>query len=345
MHKNSNLVVSLCVVAYNEENCLPSLLDDIKAQDYPHERIEVVLIDSLSTDNTKKIMLEFQHNNKDFWNVQVLDNVKKLQAPGWNVAIKNYQGDIITRIDAHSSITVDFVSNNVKLHENGEYVTGGPRPNIIDDCTPWKNVLLMAEQSMFGSGIAKYRHEGKQMYVNSLFHGSYRREVFDKVGGFDEQLGRTEDNEIHYRIRQAGYKICFSPSILSYQHARNSLKQMLKQKFGNGYWVVLTLKACPECLSIYHFVPLAFVLGIMFTSLMACFGIWQFALLMWGIYWLMALLMSTFVTRNEKKHVVQLFLPVLFFLLHLSYGLGSLRGVFKLPFWKYQKKNYLEESR
>ena len=69
MHKNSNLVVSLCVVAYNEENCLPSLLDDIKAQDYPHERIEVVLIDSLSTDNTKKIMLEFQHNNKDFWNL------------------------------------------------------------------------------------------------------------------------------------------------------------------------------------------------------------------------------------------------------------------------------------
>ena len=181
MCKDSSLIVSVCVVAYNEENNLPNLLKDIVAQDYPHDKIEVVLIDSCSTDNTKNIMLEFQNQQKDFWNIQVLDNKKKKQASGWNVAIKNYKGDLISRIDAHSSITENFVSENVKLQMEGEYVTGGPRPNIIDEKTPWKETLLLAEQSMFGSSIAKYRRNGEKVYVNSLFHGTYRREVFEKL--------------------------------------------------------------------------------------------------------------------------------------------------------------------
>ena len=193
-------------------------------------------------------------------------------AGGWNVILKNYHGDAVVRIDAHAEIPEDFVEKNVKVLESGEYVSGGLRPNIIDESTPWKETLLLAEQSMFGSSIAPYRRSEKKTYVKSVFHGAYKREVFDKVGFFNEQLGRTEDNEINYRIREAGYKICYSPDIVSYQHTRNSLKAMLKKKYGNGYWVALTLKACPKCLSVYHFVPLCFVLGIIGTSILAAFG-------------------------------------------------------------------------
>ena len=123
------------------------------------------------------------------------------------------------RVDAHASIPREFVRKNVEILETGEMVSGGPRPNIIDESTPWKETLLLAEQSMFGSSMASYRRSQKKQYVKSLFHGAYRREVLEKVGGFDEQLGRTEDNEFHYRIRKAGYKICYSPGIISYQHA------------------------------------------------------------------------------------------------------------------------------
>ena len=125
---------------------------------------------------------------------------------------------------------------------------------------------------MFGSSAASYRRSEKKSYVKSVFHGAYKREVFDNVGGFDEQLGRTEDNEIHYRIRKAGYKICYSPDIISYQHTRSTLKGMLKQKYGNGYWVALTLKVCPGCLSFYHFVPLCFVIGIIGVSILKAIG-------------------------------------------------------------------------
>lgn len=343
MFENDSLVVSVCIVAYNEETVLPNLMQNIISQDYPHEKMEIVLVDSNSTDNTKEIMRRFREEQKDFKNIQVLDNPKQCQAAGWNVAIRHYTGDIITRIDAHASIPSDFVSENVKLLIQGEYITGGPRPNIIDESTPWKDTLLLAEQSMFGSSIAKYRRGGEKVYVKSLFHGSYRREVFENVGGFDEQLGRTEDNELHYRIRKAGYKICFSPNIISYQYARNSLRKMLKQKYGNGFWVALTLKACPRCLSIYHFVPLGFVLAIILTGIMAVMGSPFLAIFLWGSYWGLAITMGLVAVRGEKKNLCQLLLPFLFFLLHISYGVGSLMGLAKLPFWHYEHKDYLKE--
>ena len=282
-------------------------------------------------------MEKFKKENKDFCNIQVLDNPQKKLAGGWNVILKNYHGDAVVRIDAHAEIPEDFVEKNVKVLESGEYVSGGLRPNIIDESTPWKEALLLAEQSMFGSSIAPYRRSEKKTYVKSVFHGAYKREVFDKVGFFNEQLGRTEDNEINYRIREAGYKICYSPDIVSYQHTRNSLKAMLKQKYGNGYWVALTLKACPKCLSIYHFVPLCFVLGIIGTSILAAFGFPILAYLMWGLYWLVAVGMSFLSVKGEKKTWCQLALPFLFFLLHISYGIGSLVGMIKLPFWKYKR--------
>ena len=331
------MIISVCVVAYNEERALPDLLECIKSQDYPHDKIEVVLIDSMSDDTTKTIMKRFSDENKDFKNIQVLDNPGKKQAMGWNVAIKNYRGDAILRVDAHASIPFDFVRKNVEVLESGEFVSGGIRPNIIQEKTSWKETLLLAESSMFGSSAASYRRSEKKSYVKSVFHGAYKREVFDNVGGFDEQLGRTEDNEIHYRIRKAGYKICYSPDIISYQHTRSTLKGMLKQKYGNGYWVALTLKVCPGCLSFYHFVPLCFVIGIIGVSILKAIGYPFFSYLMWGMYWLCSVLMSFIAVKGQKKNLYQLSLPILFFLLHVSYGIGSLVGMMKLPFWKYRK--------
>ena len=113
---------------------------------------------------------------------------------------------------------------------------------------------------------------------------------------------------------------------------------MLKQKYGNGYWVSLTLKACPKCLEIYHFIPLAFVFGIILTTVLALLGMPLLGELMWGAYWLLAILMAVLSIRGQKKHINMILLPVLFFLLHVSYGIGSLVGLIKLPFWKYTKK-------
>lgn len=327
------MTVSLCVIAYNEENALNSLLDDIRAQDYPHDKLEIVLVDSMSTDKTRAIMNDFAGEDNGFIRVKVVENPRKIQAAGWNVAIKTSECDIIIRVDAHATIPESFVSQNVEDIESGEYVVGGQRPNIAEKDTPWMNTLLLAESSMFGSSIAPYRNSQKKTYVKSVFHGAYRREVFEKAGLFNEELGRTEDNELHYRIREAGYKICYDPEIISHQHVRGSWRGMLKQKFGNGKWIGLTLGVCPGCMSIYHFVPFAFVLAIIVSILCAAFG-WSLPLVLLAFAYAAAdLLMSVMAVIGQKKYWQYLLLPVIFFSLHVAYGIGTMVGLIRLPSW------------
>ncbi len=331
------MLVSFAIVAYNEENTLPKLLCDLNAQDYPHGKIEVLLIDSASEDSTKDIMLAFAKKKNDFHSVKVLDNPQKLIPCGHNVALDNYTGDALVRLDAHASMPSDFISKNVSVLLSGESACGGRRPNIIDQKTPWKEILLVAEQSMFGSSFAPYRNGKNKMYTSSLFCGMYRREVYDKVGGYNELLPRSEDNDMTYRIRKAGFKLCYCPDIIFYQHTRNSLPKMLKQKFLNGYWIGKTMGISPKCFSLFHFVPFLFVLGIIFTSVLACLGLPALMYAMWSAYFL--LVFSITVLESIKKfRIYNLLLPIIFLLLHLSYGIGTLFGFIVLPFWIYQIK-------
>lgn len=333
------MIITVGVIAYNEKKSLGSLLKDICAQTYDHKKIEVILVDGNSTDNTKKIMETFKKNNqKDFYDVKVLSNPKRTQPCGWNVVLNNYSGDAVVRIDAHASIPSNFIEKNIETLSGGEDICGGFRPNIIDSPTPWKETLLLVETSMFGSSIAPYRRQQGKSYVNSLFHGAYKREVFDKVGFFNEALVRTEDNEIHHRMQQAGFKLCFNPEIISYQHTRNSLKGMIKQKFGNGKWIGLTLSVSPKCLSYYHFVPFLFVMGIIFCSIFACFGyplLLEILLLLYSMFDFVNTV-SCFTMRDIHFHYF--LLPFLFPLMHIAYGVGTLVGIFQIPFWKKKLK-------
>ncbi|MBO5007464.1 MAG: glycosyltransferase family 2 protein [Clostridia bacterium] len=332
------MTVSLCVVAYNEEKFLGRLLDNITKQTYPHELTEIVLINSMSTDNTIKIMNDFQNSDHDFKNVVIADNISRIQAAGWNEAIMSANEEVIVRIDAHAYMPPNFIENRMKNIELGEFVAGGPCSSIYENDDSWGNLLLKTDNSMFGSGINVCRRGIKKNYVNTMSHTAYRREVFAKVGGFNENLARTEDNEVHYRIRQAGYKLCFDPEAVSYQYARSSLKRMINQKFGNGYWIGLTLGVCPGCISVFHLVPCAFVLGIILTAFLSCFGIWQLASLMWGLYALFAVGNTVITAINDGFHLFTPVMPIIFLLLHVSYGLGTLKGIFEMPFKRKQLK-------
>lgn len=324
------MTVSLCVVAYNEEKFLPNLLNDLENQTYSHELTEIVLVDSNSTDKTKRLMNEFAQRSTSFYSVQVLDNPQRIQAAGWNVAIEYAKSDVIIRIDAHTHIPADFTAKNMVLQERGEYVTGGVRPCLIDQPTPWKEMLLEAENSMFGSSVSKGRKKQKCGYVKSMFHAAYRREVFQKAGLFNTELLRTEDNEMHYRIRQAGYQLYCDPDIVSYQYARSNLRKMLRQKFGNGYWIGLTLGVCPGCISLFHLVPFAFVLGIFITTLLAICSFWQLSVWMWSAYLLFTLIGTFLTVLNRKANRWTFLMPIVFLLLHVSYGLGTAVGIFKM---------------
>lgn len=320
--------VTFGVIAYNEQSYLPELLDDLLKQTYPKEFIGVVLVDGNSTDNTLKIMNDFKSKYANqYLSLKLLQNPKKVQPAGWNIVINNADTDVILRIDAHARLPYDFIEQNIRCLNSGEYVCGGPRENIIDENTRWKKMLLDAEQSLFGAGIASYRQDTDEVkYVSSVFHGAYRREVFDKVGLFNEKLIRTEDNELHYRIREAGYKICYNPNIKSYYQTRNTLSKMLKQKYQNGFWIGKTLKVCPNCLSIFHLVPFGFIIAIIVCLLICIFKIWQFGALLAAAYGLF-LFINTVTCICKSKNIADLLLPIVYFLMHICYGIGTMIGI------------------
>ena len=333
------MTVSLCVVAYNEEKILPSLLADLQSQTYPHHLTEIVLVNSMSTDGTREIMESFAASNESFSSVIVVDNPKKFQACGWNVALKTATGDVIIRIDAHTSVPPEFVSLNMKNIEDGEYVSGGVRPCLIEGDSKWSQTLLQVENSLFGSSINKCRRTVGKTYVKTMFHAAYRREVFAKVGGFNENLMRTEDNELHYRIREAGYKLSFDSEIVSYQYARSDFKKMIKQKKGNGQWIGLTLGVCPGCVSPFYLIPFCFVCGIVFTTALALLGFWHLAALMWTLYGAFSIVNTVLSIISNGFIGWKLLMPFLFFVLHVSYGIGTLIGLLQMPFRRKTLKN------
>ena len=207
-------------------------------------------------------------------------------------------------------------------------------------------MLLTAEQSMFGSGIASYRKETKtKKYVKSLFHGAYRKEVIEKVGLFNENLIRTEDNEYHYRILKEGYQICYDPHIHSYYQTRSSLRGMLKQKFQNGVWIGKTLFVCVGCVSVFHLVPFVFVIAVLGTVLLGGCGMYWPAMLLWIAYATANFSMTVLAVVNKnKKNPMLLLLPIIFLLLHVGYGLGTGIGLLEGTIEILGRKNKYDES-
>ncbi|MBR6033922.1 MAG: glycosyltransferase family 2 protein [Clostridia bacterium] len=329
------MLISFIIVAYNAEKHLRNCLESLKCQDYPHKNIEVIFVDGMSTDNTKKIFEEFRDENiVDFNRIIIIDNPKKTLPCGWNVALKEATGEVVLRVDAHAFFEKDFISNNVKEIENGEDIVGGKCISVTKNDTMMEKLLLTAEESIFGCGIADFRRKSKKEYVSTLAFAMYKKKVFDKVGQYNENLARTEDNEMHYRMKKAGFKFLLSPNIKSYRYARNDLKGMAKQKYGNGKWIGITMYYCPKCFSIYHFVPLLFVIALIISSIFMCFNIPFFFIALSSAYLLFNIINLILITIKNKFHIEYLLLPFLFFILHLYYGIGTIVGLIIGPFYK-----------
>ena len=323
------------MVAYNEEKTLSDILSDILAQTYPHASTELVFIDNNSSDRTYEVLSSFRDEHvSEYKDIIIKKNDCSVLSSGLNLGLRSFTGDAFIRIDAHASIAANFVEETVACLNGDdkhppEKVCGGMRPTYTPDDRGSSRMLLAAEESRFGASAATYRGEPQRCYVDSIFHAAYTREVVERVGAFSEELWRTEDNEYNWRVRQAGYKICFEPKIKSKQQIRSTLSRMLKQKYQNGYWIGRTLGVCPGCLSLFHFVPLSFVLGSVACALLSLFGLWIFGAFMWGAYLACSLLFSIkAIIDAQKPSAHMLLLPVVFLLMHTVYGFGTIRGIF-----------------
>jgi glycosyltransferase involved in cell wall biosynthesis len=318
--------VTVVMAIYNEAQHINKALDAVLNQDYPSDRVEVIIADGMSSDSTRSIVKSI---SKIHYNIQLIDNDIKIVSSGLNKAIQIARGDIIIRVDGHTIIASDYILQCVNcLQRTGADNVGG-KMNACGESI-FGEAVAVATSCWFGIGSGRFHYSDKEEWVDTVYLGAWRRNIFQRVGLFDEELVRNQDDEFNYRIREQGGKILLSPDIKSKYEVRSTPRGLFLQYYQYGYWKVRIFQKHPKQMRFTHFVPLVFVLALIASiiiSIISTKGIFAFVLLL-GLYFLINNLISVYLTV-KKQFKYYLLLPFVFSILHFSYGLGFLCGLFK----------------
>jgi cellulose synthase/poly-beta-1,6-N-acetylglucosamine synthase-like glycosyltransferase len=316
--------VSLVMSLRNEEKFLPRSLAAIEEQDYPKDRYELIAVDGGSTDRSVEILKAFPLSVSH----TTLATGRNLTIPAaMNLGIRIARGEIIIKLDAHGYPSRNFVRGIAeRLWEQADLgAVGGSIVQLGETRAAKANGW--ARTSAFGVGRGPYTAGREEGYVASVQCGGYRREVLDKVGTFDEEIGLGEDDELNWRVVKAGYRILFTPEIEFFYYARPTLRALFRQYLWYGDGRTLVLRKHPDFLRIKHLVPTAFVTVLLLSFCLAFFSL-AGCYLVAGLlvaYGLGLLAASALLAREKGWRYFPRFLGS-FSVMHVGYGIGFLRG-------------------
>lgn len=316
--------VSIIVPCRNEVSAIAVTVDSIRAQDPIDGDFEVIVADGMSDDGTRAILSQLMTADS---RITMVDNPEGIVSTGLNRAIRQAQGKIIIRMDAHTIYARDYVRRCVEvLRETDADNVGGPW------VAQGVGTIGRAIAAAFGSGLAAggarshdYQYQG---IVDSVYLGCWRREVFERVGFFDEELVRNQDDEFNLRITRRGGKVWQSPRIKSIYSSRSSLRGLFRQYLQYGYWKVRVLQKHKIPASVRHLVPAAFLIALAGLPVV---GLWiEVVWWLWGgllgLY-VALLLLASLITASRQGGELFLYLPLVFACFHIGYGLGFVHGI------------------
>lgn len=317
--------ISVILVTYNEQQYIENALLSLIEQTYPMDRYEILIVDGKSTDNTLSLVQNMKNKNTQI-DIKIIDNPKRILAAGWNIGIKAAKGEYVVRIDAHAEAKNNFIEKNVEtIIRVPEAVCVGGKL-ITKSMTGGNEAVSKVLSSPFGVGNSSFRVSDKEGFADTAVYGLYRKEIFKEVGYFDEFFVRNQDIELHSRIRAAGGKFYFNPDIECIYYSRNTVKKMVKQALGNGKWNMILIRTHKAALSIRHLVPFVFVVFLVFSTIGGIFykKIW----LLEALIVLTHLLLGVIASIKKTKKITEIItMPMIFFALHISYGIGYFSGL------------------
>jgi succinoglycan biosynthesis protein ExoA len=262
--------VSIIVPCYNEQATIRLLLDAICAQTYPRARMEVVIADGLSQDKTREVIGAFQAEHPDL-SLRIVDNERRSIPSGLNLAIRAARGEVIVRLDAHSMPIPEYIARCTQALEAGKGANVGGVWTIRPGANGWiPESIAAAAAHPLGVGDAMYRLKANEGAVDTVPFGAFRRELVEKLGGFDELLLANEDYEFNTRLRRSGGIVWLDPQIRSTYVARATLGELAKQYWRYGFWKFKMLRRYPGTVRWRQALPPLFVaslIGLMLTSI------------------------------------------------------------------------------
>lgn len=316
--------VSVVMPVRNEAGFIERSLGSVLAQDYPGDRMEVIVADGMSDDETRELVHAAARRDG---RVRLVDNEGRIAPTALNAGLAGARGTIIIRVDGHTEIASDYVRQCVlELERTGADNVGGRME--AEGSGTVRHAIAAATSLPFGVGGARFHYSEAEEWVDTVYLGAWRRATFDSLGLFDEELVRNQDDEFNYRLRAAGGRILLSPRIRSRYYGRSSLPSLARQYFQYGYWKVRILQKHPRQMRPRQFIPPLFVATLCILAIGAPFvratrvGLVGAA----GAY-VVACLLASAAAARWTGFPVALLLPAVFAVLHLSYGIGFLVGL------------------
>lgn len=334
----NNINISVILPIYNEELFIKDTIESLLIQKTSCS-FEIIIVDGMSNDKTKNIINQKIIENPDN-RILMLNNEKKIVSSGFNIGLSQSKGDIIIRVDGHSKLDEYYLENcQSVLKEVDADCVGGPTEHLSN--TFLGNIIRVAQTSKFGNGGAAFRGKIKKgMYVDTLAFGAYKRQVFNKIGGYDEELIRNQDDEFNFRLLQCGGKIWIDPRIKSFYYNRNSIFKLVKQYFQYGFYKSFVIRKRNGIASVRHVIPGIFVLGLILSYFLFYMKLNQFFFISLILCYSFTNIVFTIVSLKRKSfNLFSLFLLFfMYFVIHFSYGIGTILGSIYILFSKGSKE-------
>ena len=324
-------MLSVIVPIYQEEKYISKCIDSMLSQDYPKNDLEIILVDGMSKDRTREIVATY---TAKYLFIRMIDNPERIAPCAMNRGIKEAKGDVIIRLDAHVYYPKNYFSLLVeKLNELPGAENVGALCNTlpVNDSITAQSIAAVLSSS-FGMGNSHFRvGADKEMEVDTVPFGCFHRSIFDKVGLYDEELVRNQDDELNARIIKSGGKIYLIPQLVCEYYARDTAKKVYKMFYQYGVFKPLVNKKLGSPATVRQFFPLFFVLGLLVGPVVCLFlpELWwaYFAVIM--LWFILATSFSLKDSKNLKRILTQNWI---YFVVHFGYGWGYIVGIYKILF-------------
>lgn len=320
--------LSIIIPCLNEEKYIEQCILSVLENDFPHDEYELLIIDGNSSDSTVQIVQDLM---KQYSNIQLLSNPKKIAPTAMNIGIEKAKGEIIMRMDAHSFYPKNYISTLLEWKEKlkADNIGAQWKTDVLNRTKiSIANKIVLTNKFGVGNGLFRIGVD-KPVEVDTVPFGCYSKVVFDRVGMYDERLKRNQDIELNKRLAAHGMKIVLIPYTFCRYYARESYKALGKNNYNNGFWNLLTIFYTKniKALSIRHLIPLLFVLSLLLPVLLS-FVFFPFVYLSIFSLFIYLLTLSFVIKKVDLSETSFLHVLASFIVLHFSYGVGSFLGLF-----------------